>query len=135
MKKQLACILGIVVLVLWACEMEPEEELYSATRDWFNTFINATDLNKDTMLSDVSTTPRTWCGKVYDVKRVNANEYEITLDFGSSGVGAPKITMTTYNQNTANSASDKKGKLFSAKNRGRVTYSHYIYHTIYFKID
>ena len=139
MKKQLVCILGIVVLVLWACKTEPEpteeENLYSATRDWFNTFINATSFQKDTMLSDVSTNPRTWCGKVYDVKQVNTNEYEITLDFGSGDIGAPNIHMTTHNQSTANSAADKKGNLFSAKNKGIVTYYHYIYHNIYFEID
>jgi hypothetical protein len=110
-----------------------EEKAYSDTRQWLNKFINSTSLQKDNMLTNVRTNPQNWCGKVKNVKQINSNEYEISLDFGSYDIGAPMIEMTTHNKNTAGSA--EKGKYFMAINRGAVTYFHYIYHTIMFEID
>jgi len=142
--KKILLILA-VALVFVSCDDVPdipddsgtteEKNAYSATRAWFNSFINATSLQKDSMLSDVSSNPRNWCGKVYDVKQNSSSEYEITLDFGSYDFDAPMLRITTHNYNTASSASSKKGGYFIAKNKGVVTYYHYIYHSISFETD
>jgi hypothetical protein len=108
---------------------------YNDTLTWLNNFINSTALQKDMLLSEVSANPRTWCGIVNEVEETETGIYTISLYFNSFNIGAPRITMITHNRNKALEASNNKDGLFTATNRGNVTYFHYIYHTISFDID